>query len=121
MKNKKILIFFFYIHPVLDEQILFAFSQILLMLPYYNEDINGILKITVSPVQRKLDQYVQKGTQFYHIKNNIKALYNSHFDLAYELIFQKNGFQYTIAIGNKRYIQEKYNVKDLIQIAESMN
>jgi len=33
MKNKKILIFFFYIHPVLDEQILFAFSQILLMLP----------------------------------------------------------------------------------------
>ncbi len=39
----------------------------------------------------------------------------------YELIFQKSGFQYTIAIGNKRYIKGKYSVKDLIQIAESMN
>ncbi|MFJ8216300.1 hypothetical protein [Bacillus cereus] len=33
MKNKKILIFFFYIHRVLDEQILFVFPQILLILP----------------------------------------------------------------------------------------
>ncbi len=121
MKNKKILIFFFYIHPVLDEQILFAFSQILLMLQYYNEDINGILKITVSPVQNKLGFYVHRGAKFYSLKNNMKALYNPHFDSAYELIFQKNGFQYTIAIGNKRHIQGKYNVKDLIKIAESMN
>ena len=92
-----------------------------LELRYYNEDINGIFKITVSPIQNKLDLYVHKGATFYSLKNNIKALYNPHFDLAYELIFQKNGFQYTIAIGNKRYIKEKYNVKDLIQIAESMN
>ncbi|PNK26339.1 hypothetical protein CBR56_19260 [Bacillus thuringiensis] len=92
-----------------------------LNLQYYNEDINGIFKITVSPVQNKLAFYVHKGAKFYSLKNNIKALYNPHFDSAYELLFQKNGFQYTIAIGNKRYIQEKYNVKDLIQIAESMN
>ncbi|PDY37105.1 hypothetical protein COO17_23880 [Bacillus wiedmannii] len=92
-----------------------------LNLQYYNEDINGIFKITVSPVQNKLGFYVHRGAKFYSLKNNIKALYNPHFDSAYELIFQKNGFQYTIAIGNKRYIQGKYNVKDLIQIAESMN
>ncbi|OJD58394.1 hypothetical protein [Bacillus sp. NH11B] len=92
-----------------------------LNLQYYNEDINGIFKITVSPVQNKLGFYVHRGATFYSLKNNIKALYNPHFDSAYELIFQKNGFQYTIAIGNKRYIQGKYNVKDLIQIAESMN
>ncbi|MGY3269638.1 hypothetical protein ACVWY7_002576 [Bacillus sp. TE9106W] len=92
-----------------------------LNLQYYNEDINGIFKITVSPVQNKLDFYVHRGAKFYSLKNNIKALYNPHFDSAYELLFQKNGFQYTIAIGNKRYIQGKYNVKALIQIAESMN
>ncbi len=92
-----------------------------LNLQYYNEDINGILKITVSPVQNKLDFYVHRDAKFYSLKNNIKALYNPHFDSAYELLFQKNGFQYTIAIGNKRYIQGKYNIKDLIQIAESMN
>ncbi|MGN5653114.1 hypothetical protein [Bacillus sp. Brlt_9] len=92
-----------------------------LNLQYYNEDINGIFKITVSPVQNKLGFYVHRGAKFYSLKNNIKALYNPHFDSAYELLFQKNGFQYTIAIGNKRYIKGKYNVKDLIQIAESMN
>ncbi|MGM2816069.1 hypothetical protein [Bacillus cereus group sp. Bce001] len=92
-----------------------------LNLQYYNEDINGILKITVSPVQNKLGFYVLRGAKFYPLKNNITALYNPHFDSAYELIFQENGFQYTIAIGNKRYIKGKYNVKDLIQIAESMN
>lgn len=91
-----------------------------LSLHYYNEDINGIFKITVSPVHHKLDQYVHKGTKFYNLKHNIKAVYNPHFDLAYELIFQQNGFQYIIAIGNKRYIKGTYNVKDLIQIAESM-
>ncbi|HFK1681431.1 TPA: hypothetical protein ACGXND_001242 [Bacillus tropicus] len=92
-----------------------------LNLQYYNEDINGILKITVSPVQNRLGFYVYRGAKFYSLKNNIKALYNPHFDSAYELIFQKNGFQYIIAVGNKRYIQGKYNIKDLIQIAESMN
>ncbi|MBT2577909.1 hypothetical protein J7E43_10865 [Bacillus sp. ISL-8] len=92
-----------------------------LELRYYNDDINGIFKITVSPVQHKLNQYVHKGTQFYYLKNNRTALYNPHFDLAYELIFQKDDFQYKIAIGNKLYIKGKYNAKDLIQIAESMN
>ncbi|MDM5438842.1 hypothetical protein QUG02_12040 [Bacillus hominis] len=92
-----------------------------LELHYNNEDINGVLKITVSPVQNKLDQYVHRGTKFYNLTNNIKALYNPHFDLAYELIFQKDGFQYKIAIGNKLHIKRKYNVNDLIQIAESMN
>lgn len=92
-----------------------------LELRYYNENISGILKITVSPVHNKLEQYVHKGTKFYNFKNNMKALYNPHFNLAYELIFQKDGFQYTIAIGNKLHIKEKYNVNDLIQIAESMN
>ncbi|UOB95177.1 hypothetical protein BTI679_25140 [Bacillus wiedmannii] len=92
-----------------------------LNLQYYNEGINGILKITVSPVQHKLDQYVHKGTKFYILKHNIKAVYNPHFDLAYELIFQKDGFQYKIAIGNKLYIKRKYSVNDLIRLAESMN
>lgn len=91
-----------------------------LELRYYNEDLNGILKITVSPVQHKLNQYVHKGTKFYNLKYNIKAVYNPHFDLAYELIFQKDGFQYIIALGNKLYIKRKYNVTDLIRIAESM-
>ncbi|PEC19013.1 hypothetical protein [Bacillus cereus] len=90
-------------------------------LQYYNEDINGIFKITVSQVQNKLGLYVHSGAKFYSLKNNIKAVYNPHFDLAYELIFQKDGFQYTIAIGNKLYIKRKYNVNDLIQIAEAMN
>ncbi|MEG7859768.1 MULTISPECIES: hypothetical protein [Bacillus] len=92
-----------------------------LNLQYYNDDINGIFKITVSPVQNKLGFYVLRGAKFFTLKNNIKALYNPHFDSAYELIFQQNGFQYIIAIGNKRYIKGTYNVKDLIQIAESMN
>ncbi|MED0989354.1 hypothetical protein [Bacillus nitratireducens] len=92
-----------------------------LELRYYNEDINGILKITVSPVQHKLDRYVHKGTKFYILKHNIKAVYNPHFDLAYELIFQKDGFQYKIAIGYKLHIKGKYNAQNLIQIAESMN
>jgi len=92
-----------------------------LNLQYYNEDINGILKITVSPVQNKLGFYVHRGAKFYSFKNNMNALYNPHFDSAYELIFEKIGFQYTIAIGNKRYIQGKYNVKHLIKLAESMN
>ncbi|QWH42363.1 hypothetical protein EXW53_12015 [Bacillus mycoides] len=92
-----------------------------LELHYNNEDINGIIKITVSPVHNKLDQYVHRGTKFYTLKNNMKALYNPHFDLAYELIFQKDGFQYKIAIGNKLHIKRKYNAQDLIQIAESMN
>ncbi|EJS67615.1 hypothetical protein ICW_03305 [Bacillus wiedmannii] len=43
-----------------------------LNLQYYNEDIHGILKITVSPVQHKLDQYVHKGTKFHILKHNIK-------------------------------------------------
>ncbi|PEL50556.1 hypothetical protein [Bacillus toyonensis] len=92
-----------------------------LELRYYNKDSNRIFKITVSPVQHKLDQYVHKGTKFYIFKHNIKAVYNPHFDLAYELIFQKDGFQYKIALGNKLYIKRKYNVIDLIRIAESMN
>ncbi|MFD6510500.1 hypothetical protein [Bacillus sp. NPDC060175] len=92
-----------------------------LELHYNNEDINAILKITVSPIQNKLVQYVHKGTKFYRLKNNIKAIYNPHFDLAYELIFQKDSFQYKISIGNKLHLKRKYNVNDLIQIAESMN
>ncbi|MFK4308916.1 hypothetical protein ABH957_003593 [Bacillus sp. RC242] len=92
-----------------------------LELRYYNDDISGILKITVSPVHNKLDQYVHRGTKFYHLNNNIKALYNPHFDFAYELLFQKVGFQYKIAIGNKLHIKREFNVNDLIQIAESMN
>ncbi|AIW85180.1 hypothetical protein bwei_2554 [Bacillus mycoides] len=31
---------------------------------------------------------------FYNLICNTKALYNLHFDLAYELIFQKDGLQY---------------------------
>ncbi|QWU45179.1 hypothetical protein [Bacillus sp. NP247] len=92
-----------------------------LELHYYNDDISGILKITVSPVHNKLEQYVHRGTKFYHLNNNIKALYNPHFDFAYELLFQKDGFQYKIAIGNKLHIKREFNVNDLIQIAKSMN
>nr|MCX3323285.1 hypothetical protein [Bacillus paranthracis] len=58
-----------------------------LNLQYFNEDINGIFKITVSPVQNKLGFYVLRGAKFYTLKNNIKALYNPHVDSAYELIF----------------------------------
>jgi len=43
-----------------------------LELRYYNKDSNGIFKITVSPVQHKLDQYVHKGTKFHILKHNIK-------------------------------------------------
>lgn len=87
----------------------------------YNEDIHRIFKITVSPIHNTLDQYVHRGTKFYNFKNNTKALYNPAFNLAYELIFQKDSFQYKIAIGNKLHIKRKYTINDLIQIAESMN
>ncbi len=39
-----------------------------LNLQYYNEDINGIFKITVSPVQNKLNFYVHRGAKFYSLK-----------------------------------------------------
>ncbi|EEL99360.1 hypothetical protein I6G81_12310 [Bacillus mycoides] len=54
---------------------------------FFNEDIKGMLKIIVSPIQNKLHQYVHQGTKFYNLICNTKALYNLHFDLAYELIF----------------------------------
>ncbi|XLP24361.1 hypothetical protein ACFMB7_10850 [Bacillus toyonensis] len=92
-----------------------------LELNYVNKDLNGILKISVSPVHNTLDKYVHKGTKFYNIKNNMKALYNPHFDFAYELLFQKDSFQYKIAIGNKLHIKREFNINDLIQIAESMH
>ena len=39
-----------------------------LNLQYFNEDINGILKITVAPVQNKLGFYVHNGAKFYSLK-----------------------------------------------------
>lgn len=91
-----------------------------LQLKYYNESLNGILKITISPIYTKLEQHKQKGDQFYTSQKGIKMLYKPNFHLAYELIFQTNNLQYKIEIGNKKYLKETYMVNDLISIAESM-
>jgi hypothetical protein len=91
-----------------------------LVLHYSNESIHGGLNVRVSPISSKLEEYKKKRDTFYTLKNGEKAIFSEHYGLGYELRFQKDGFHYTIAIGNKKYLKKKYTVNDLIRIAESM-
>lgn len=89
------------------------------MLHYTNES-NEFLKITVSPAIANLERYKGKTDKFYTLDDGTRALYRGEFDLGYELRFQKDGLQYTVAIGNKKNLKKKFRAEDLKKIVESM-
>ncbi|UNT71716.1 hypothetical protein IQ781_27435 (plasmid) [Bacillus sp. N447-1] len=76
-----------------------------LELLYYNDTEQVILKITIAPIDIKLEEYKQKHDKFYVLKDGTKVLYRE-FDLAYELRFQKQGINYTVSIGNKKSLKK---------------
>lgn len=91
-----------------------------LVLYYRNEPLKGFLQIIMRPVSVELERYKGADDQYYLLKNGTKVLYRTRFELGYELRFQHEGMQYTVAIGNKKYLKKRFNVHDLIKIAESM-
>lgn len=92
----------------------------LLTFSYLSEQINGVLKIAVVPVFRELEHFKGMYGEFYTLKDGTKVLYRPKFDIAYEIMFQKNGLHYSVSIGNKTYLNKEFTVNDLIEIAESM-
>ncbi|MGM0885202.1 MAG: hypothetical protein ACQEXQ_29685 [Bacillota bacterium] len=91
-----------------------------LELVYRNEALNGYFRVKASPIVVELERYKGKDDVYYLLKDGAKALYRPKFELGYELRFQKNGMQYTLAIGNKKMLKAKYKATDLLKIANSM-
>ncbi|NIK69525.1 hypothetical protein [Paenibacillus sp. BK720] len=88
---------------------------------YRNDEINGFFKVKASPVTVDLDRFkFDKDDVYYTLKDGTKALYRVNYDLGYELRFQKNGMQYMLGIGNKKYLKVKYKPETLLKIANSM-
>lgn len=92
-----------------------------LLLKYRNEPINVMLKILVSPAERQLNFLKASQDEFYTLNNGTKVLYRISDPIEYGIIFQKDGLQYHIGIGNKKYLKKKFTVHHLLNIAESMN
>lgn len=87
---------------------------------YTNDEIKGFLRIITSPNVVALERYKGNKDEYYLLKDGTQALYRPNYELGYELLFQKNGMQYTLLIGNKKLLQAKFNAKDLLNIANSM-
>ncbi|WP_041613281.1 hypothetical protein [Paenibacillus sp. JDR-2] len=88
---------------------------------YRSDEINGFFKVKASPVTVDLDRFkFDNDDAYYTLKDGTKALYRVNNNLAYELRFQKNGMQYTLAIGNKKYLKVQYKPETLLKIANSM-
>lgn len=87
---------------------------------YRNDDLEGFFRVKVFPIVGELERYKRKDDVYYLLKDGTKALYRPNFELGYELRFQKNGMQYTLAIGNKKMLKAKFKAKDLLKIANSM-
>lgn len=92
-----------------------------LNLTYRSESINGMLKISVSPVVRQLKNFKTKQDELHTLKDGTKVLYRTNNPVEYGIIFQKDGLQYSIGIGNKGHLKKKFSLNDLLQIADSMN
>jgi hypothetical protein len=92
--------------------------QDVLTLRYRNLDVKGTVQLKVVPKARELEKFKAGSDQFYTLKDGTKALYQSSFQPAYQLIFQHDDLQYYVGIG--KHIKQKVTVNDLIQIAESM-
>lgn len=92
-----------------------------LELIYRSDDINGFFRVKAAPATVDLSKFKFDNSDIYYtLKDGTKALYRSNYKLAYELRFQKNGLQYALAIGNKKFLKVKYKAETLIQIANSM-
>lgn len=91
-----------------------------LELIYRNKALNGFFRVKVFPVVVELERYKGKDDVYYQLEDGTKALYRPKFELGYELRFQKNGMQYTLAIGNKKMLKTKYKATDLLKLANSM-
>lgn len=92
-----------------------------LSLTYRSEPINGMVKISVSPAERQLNFFKANKDEFHALNDGTKVLYRISDPLEYGIIFQKDGLQYHIGIGNKKYLKKKFSAHHLQQIAESMN
>ncbi len=91
-----------------------------LSLTYRSGPINGMVKILVSPVERQLKNFKTKHDELHTLKDGTKVLYRTNNPVEYGIIFQKDGLQYAVGIGNKEHLNKKFSVNDLIQIANSM-
>lgn len=91
-----------------------------LTLNYRSEPINGSLKISITPVERKLEEYKAVHDEFYTLKDGTKVLYKRKSHIAHEIMFHKDGLQYYVGIGTKERLKKSFTSDDLIQIAESM-
>ncbi|WP_077215205.1 hypothetical protein [Bacillus dakarensis] len=89
-----------------------------LMLRYRNENINGLLQISVVPNDVSLEGFGGRYDKFYTLKNGAKALYQPNFGPAQQLIFQHKNLKYSIGIS--RRTEKKITVDDLLKIANSM-
>lgn len=92
----------------------------LLTLVYRSEPINGFLRIRVFPIKGNPERYKATDDEFYTLQGGIKVSYKTKSEIAYEIMFQKDGLQYDVAIGNKKYLRKSFEKKDLKQIVESM-
>lgn len=90
------------------------------ILNYRNESINGSLSITITPANRELDDFKGVKDHYYTLENGTKVLYNPIHHVAEMIMFQKDGMQYSVSLGNKKYLKKEFTVEDLIQVAESM-
>ncbi|MCA0757262.1 hypothetical protein KP806_19560 [Paenibacillus sp. N4] len=87
---------------------------------YRNDELNGFFRVKAFPIVGELERYKRKDDVYYLLKDGTKALYWPNFEWGYELRFQKNGMQYTLAIGNKKMLKAKFKAEDMLKIANSM-
>jgi hypothetical protein len=94
-------------------------KQEILHLGYRIASLNSYLHIAIFPVTVDLDRFIGKDTQILKLRDGTKVLYRGNYDLAYEIRFQKDGFNYKMALGKKNLTQQ-FTADDLLKIAESM-
>jgi hypothetical protein len=91
-----------------------------IVLVYRNAEMNGFFRVIASPIAVELDRYKGKHDVNCQLKDGTKALYRPKFELGYELRFQKDGLQYTLAIGNKKSLTKKFKADDLLKAANGL-
>ncbi|MFS0917582.1 hypothetical protein [Brevibacillus sp. 179-C 1.1 NHS] len=92
-----------------------------LTLYYRSEAINGFLKIYVSPIKRNLEQYKEVNDEMDTLKDGTKILFKTNSPIAYGMMFQKDGLQYYVGIGNRKFLKKSFTKEELIQLIESMD
>lgn len=92
-------------------------DQSMLELEYFNENTKEIYKIFVRPIDQTLVK--RHGDKIYSLKDGTKVIYRTHFRAAYQIEFQKDGWNYYIGIG--RNTNKKITPQHLISIADSIN